>query len=406
MQAMKQLRQLSTGLARWSMINFFALIALALPIGVAAHTFDQSYVYFNVTDDALSGRIEATTEDLAKVFAAESEEFSTTDIQAREDELFAYFLDRLHVFAEGEKQQLEFSEITFLNTEAGEFAQLNFDIPNLTTVPESVEVSYDFLFSDIDPRHQGFALIESNTRTGVSDNESHVSLIFEAGDGPKTLWLNGEPVGQVIVQFLEHGVWHIWLGFDHVLFLITLLISSVMVIRGGKWVPAEGLRESLRKTVIIVTVFTVAHTITLGLAVFDVVTLPIVLVEAVIALSIAVVALGNLFPKLHAQSWKVVFVFGLFHGFGFANVLAPLGLDPARKAIGLASFNIGVELGQLAIVLVVFPIFYAVRRLAAYRIIVMQIGAVFLIAISLFWFIERTYDVLGPVTSNLKQMLR
>ena len=91
------------------------------------------------------------------------------------------------------------------------------------------------------------------------------------------------------------------------------------------------------------------------------------------------------------------YVFGLFHGFGFANVLEPLGLDPTRKAIGLAAFNIGVELGQLAIVFVLFPLLFALRSLPAYRVVAMQAGSVALIAIALFWFFERTYDAFTPI---------
>ena len=182
------------------------------------------------------------------------------------------------------------------------------------------------------------------------------------------IWTANRP-GTCSRDFVIHGVWHIWLGFDHVLFLITLLLTSVMVISAAGQLGAGTvtLKDALRSTLIIVTVFTLAHSITLGLAAFSIITLPVVLVEAIIALSIAFVALGNMFARLHLTSWKVILVFGLFHGLGFANVLAPLGLDPARKAIGLLAFNIGVELGQIAIVLVVFPVLFMLRGLFFYR---------------------------------------
>ena len=366
-----------------------------------AHSLNESYVYFEVTDDALAGRIEVNTKDLARFFDTDATKaWPHEEVIARQTELFAYFGERLILRSEGRTYPVTFTDVTFLNEvliDGSPLAQLQFDVPELTATPDSIEMSYDFMFSDIDPTHRGFALIASNTRTGVRRNESYISLIFEPGDGLKTLYLNGEPNWDVFVGFVKHGIWHIWLGFDHVLFLVTLLLTSVMVVAAGRWEPAPSLREALRNTITIVTVFTLAHSVTLGLAAFDVIRLPVVFVEAVIALSIAFVALGNIFPKLHMSSWKVILVFGLFHGFGFAYVLAPLGLDPARKAIGLAAFNIGVEVGQIVIVIVLFPILFMIRKMAFYRPAFLYVGSVLLIGIALFWFVERTYNLFGPI---------
>ena len=369
-------------------------IWLAFTGGFAlAHSYNESYIYFDVSETRLSGQLQVTMTDLAQVMAQDASvetPMSKEAFEAQKIEIFEYFEARMKLFREGAALPVSFDKVEFLGTEIDTFAIMHFNVLDGVEVPHTIEMSYDALFSDIDPTHRGFALIGSNTRNGMEENESYISLIFAPGDGVKTLFLNDERPEAVAKTFLVHGVWHIWLGFDHVLFLIALLISSVMVINAARWEPSASLGASLRNTVKIVTVFTLAHTVTLTLATFEIVTLPVVFVEAVIAISIAVVALGNLFPKVHTTSWKVVFIFGLFHGFGFANVLAPLGLDPARKALGLLAFNIGVELGQLAIVLVVFPIFFLLRRLPAYRIGAMQVCSAALIAIALFWFTERT----------------
>ena len=378
------------------------VFALLFASGLTAHSFNESYVYFDVTNETLSGRIEVNLEDLAKLDAQDGSVKSSLPkdtLEAKYEGFAEYFAQRLQLQLNGQRLSVDFrapSTLTYLDTEQGTFAQLRFDVLGFDETPVALEMSYDAMFSDIDPAHRGYALIGSNTRNNMEENEGYISLIFAPGDGLKRLYLNDEPTFDVILTFLEHGVWHIWLGFDHVLFLITLLISSVMFINGGRWEPSTGLRDSMMNTVKIVTVFTLAHTITLSLATFGILTLPVPFVEAVIALSIAVVAIGNLFPRFHTQSWKVVFIFGLFHGFGFANVLEPLGLDTARKAIGLASFNIGVELGQLAIVFALFPILFAARHLRSYRIVAMQGGSIALIAIAIFWFVERTYGALAP----------
>lgn len=383
---LKHVVALPTALA----IFFSALFATV----ASAHSYNESYVFFNVTEDTLSGRVEATLEDLTKVFApdaAEGVKLTEADVIARQDEIFAYFEARMELSTGGTPYVVDFTGVDFLSTEVDTFAQLQFDVLDVGVTPRTINMSYSFLFGDVDPTHRGFALIESNTRNGVDANESFISLIFEPGDGALELNLNDEPTKAIALKFLVHGIWHIWLGFDHVLFLVTLLLSSVMVLRAGAWAPTTSLRESMIATVKIVTVFTLAHTVTLALAAFEVLTLPVVFVEAVIALSIAFVAFGNLMPRFHMTSWKVVFVFGLFHGFGFANVLAPLGLDPARKAIGLATFNIGVEVGQIAIVIVLFPVLFLLRKTAFYRVAALQVGSIAMIAIALFWFVERTY---------------
>lgn len=360
---------------------------------VFAHSFNESYVYFDVTEDTLSGRVEVTLADLTRI-SAQSDKVETKltkeQATAMKEEFFSYFAERIVLMSNGERLPVTFDGIAFLDTEVDSFAQLAFDVGNITTTPVSLDMAYNGVFGDIDPTHRGYALIGSNTRNGMDENEGYISLIFSPGEGSKKLYLNDEPTFNVAMTFLEHGVWHIWLGFDHVLFLITLLLSAVMIVKAQQWVPEETLKDSLKKTIIIVTVFTLAHTITLTLATFNIIVLPVLFVEAVIAASIAVVAIGNLFPRLHIKSWLIVFIFGLFHGFGFANVLEPLGLDPARKALGLVAFNIGVELGQLAIVLVVFPILFLVRKHPAYRPIALQLGSIALIAIALFWFWERT----------------
>lgn len=142
-------------------------------------------------------------------------------------------------------------------------------------------------------------------------------------------------------SFFPLGIEHILIGYDHLLFLLALLLRG-----GGAW--------SLLK---IVTAFTVAHSITLALAALDVVALPGALVESLIALSIAYVGLENLFPRFAlSRRWAISFLFGLVHGFGFSSVLREIGLPKENLLLSLLNFNLGVEAGQLAVVLLVVPI--------------------------------------------------
>jgi hypothetical protein len=148
-------------------------------------------------------------------------------------------------------------------------------------------------------------------------------------------------------SFLRLGVEHILSGWDHLLFLLALLL------RGGGWL-------ALAK---IITAFTAAHSVTLALAALEVVTLPDRLVEAVIALSIAAVAAENLLGRpVLSRRWLVSFGFGLVHGFGFSSILREIGLPTQGLLLSLLGFNTGVELGQALVVAVALPALALLRH--------------------------------------------
>ena len=176
-------------------------------------------------------------------------------------------------------------------------------------------------------------------------------------------------------SFFPLGIEHILTGYDHLLFLLALMLCG-----GGLW--------SLLK---IITAFTIAHSITLALAALDVVVLPSALVESLIALSIAYVALENLLPR-HAVSrrWAVSFVFGLVHGFGFSSVLREIGLPKENLLLSLLNFNLGVEAGQLTVVLLVVPILMRLKSKPWEPRMVAIISGVIL-AVGLVLFVERAF---------------
>jgi hypothetical protein len=173
-------------------------------------------------------------------------------------------------------------------------------------------------------------------------------------------------------QFLRLGVVHIFTGYDHVAFLVGLLLA------GGR----------LGRIVAIVTAFTAAHSVTLSLAALEVVRLPGPLVEATIALSIVYVAAEHLVGRGHDRRVPASFVFGLVHGFGFATVLIGLGLPAAGLVASLLAFNLGVELGQLAIVLAVVPLFRLLARTRADAVATRSLAGALLV-LGLLWLVER-----------------
>jgi hypothetical protein len=187
-------------------------------------------------------------------------------------------------------------------------------------------------------------------------------------------------------------VWHIWIGFDHILFLIALLLPSVLRREGNKWKPAGKLRSALWNVFRIVTAFTLAHSITLSLAAWGVVSLPSPLVESAIAGSIVIGAFNNVYPVVRQRLWLVAFAFGLVHGFGFASVLADLGLPQGALLIALVGFNVGVEVGQIIIVSLFVPLAFAVRGTRIYRRLALTGGSLAIALMATVWMAERMFN--------------
>jgi hypothetical protein len=181
-------------------------------------------------------------------------------------------------------------------------------------------------------------------------------------------------VWQQISSFVLLGIEHILTGYDHVLFLISLLML------GG------GFGYLLK----VVTAFTISHSVTLSLAVLDIVTLPVRFVESAIALTIVYVAAENFWRKDLRWRWLLTFIFGLIHGLGFAGVLKEIHLAHANLALSLASFNIGVEIGQIAIVSITFLGLRTIRKYP-WELTLRRFLSGCVVVMGLFWFVERTF---------------
>lgn len=196
-----------------------------------------------------------------------------------------------------------------------------------------------------------------------------------------------------MLNYIREGIHHILNGFDHLLFIALLILPAVLVLKERQWQQVESFRPALINLLKVITAFTLAHSITLSLAVLGVVDLPSRLVESAIALSIIVVAVNILYPLITHDQWKLVFVFGLLHGFGFASVLRDMQMPTGALAEALFGFNVGVEIGQLLLVLLVFPIAYSLRASKVYRVQILHGSAVLALIVSGVWFVERAFDL-------------
>ncbi|MEM7044295.1 MAG: HupE/UreJ family protein [Pseudomonadota bacterium] len=366
-------------------------------------------MYLNVTENSLSGRFEVPFQEVSKAVPLDTDGDGTItkeEFTAKADDVYDH-LQPLLIFYNGDRAHpVEILDHQFLDVDFDTFAQIRFEVPTLGQPPEMLDADYHFLMDGIDRNHRGLLIIESNTRAGIAENEAQHSLVFSESQRRQSFNVDGVSDWVIFSRFVGEGIYHIVpIGYDHILFLLSLLLASVMVVRSGKWTPAPNFREPFWFVVKVVTLFTVAHTMTLTLAALGIIRLPVMLVEAVIALSIAVAAVNNLYPFIANRTWSIVFFLGLFHGFGFANVLDPLGADGHSLVAALAGFNIGVEIGQLIVIVAAFPVLFFIRRLPVYKPLVLQAGSVALIAIAGFWFVERTFDVMGPIQEPLRNAL-
>jgi HupE / UreJ protein len=288
----------------------------------------------------------------------------------------------------------------------------------------SLDIDYR-LFALTDPTHRG--LVRLRTAAGdaatvmLGTQRPRQQLVFDgvaglastaapapaasldAGPSPDTA--SSGQSWALFTQFVQDGFHHIAIGTDHLLFLLSLLLVSAWQRERppqaprrwwppmAGWQPRARWTGSLGEVLRLVTAFTLAHSITLSLAAFGIVSPPSRGVESLIALSVLVAALDNLWPLLRAPRWMVVFAFGLIHGFGFAGALQDLGLSRASLVVPLLGFNLGVELGQLALVCVSLPLICLLRRVALYRWAVVGGGSVFIAITALIWLIERVFDI-------------
>jgi hypothetical protein len=251
---------------------------------------------------------------------------------------------------------------------------------------ESLRLKYSALF-DVDPTHRGLVQWLAPGATGAQ------ALVFSSESAEQSLALRGPSALETLRQYVTEGIWHIWMGYDHILFLLSLLLPAVLLRAGGRWTPVERLPGALGAVVKVVTAFTLAHSITLSLAVLGFVSLPSRFVESVIAASVVLAALNNLRGTVEKRRWVMAFVFGLVHGFGFASALADLGLPQGALALALVGFNVGVELGQLAIVAAFLPLAFWLRRTVFYRVGVLQVGSIVIAILASWWFLQRAFDL-------------
>ena len=391
-----------------------AMAVLLVGVGASVargHATDESYIWLNAQRDSFDGRVELRLADLRNYLDLEipsDYQAAREAVDQHSETLKAYVHQHFQIDnVDGQAIPYEIERVDLLeNDYYGHFAQFFFRTAPLET-PSRIFVRSDLLFEH-DKFSRCLLCMEYNHFTGESFEESFHHTIFSPHNDRQLVDFNEiVPVPMGRKYFVWEGIRHIWIGIDHILFLVTLLLASVLVRREvvdeapteqtqllnrrQEWLPVEGFRGAFWSIFKIVTIFTIAHSVTLCLASLDVITLPARLVESVIALSIIVVAVNNIFPTFRDRTWVILFLFGLFHGLGFASVMQNLPFRMSNLKRLLFCFNVGVEIGQLAIVAAVFPLIFLLRKSKYYQPVMLVGGSAMICAIAGYWFIERAW---------------
>ena len=368
-----------------------ALLLPVVSLAALAHKPSDSYLALRVEGAQVRGQWDIALRDLEYAIGVDANgdgEITWGELRAKHGEIAAYALARLKVAANGNDCALEPAAHLVDEHSDGAYAVLRFAARCRAGAIASIAVDYR-LFFDLDPTHRGLLRIEhaAGALTGV----------LSPGRANQNFALASVSRWSQFSAYLREGVSHIWIGFDHILFLLSLLLPAVLASGGaGRRAfsqPAARFAPVFWDVFRIVTAFTVAHSITLSLAALAVISLPSRLVESAIALSVVLAALNNLYPVVSRARWMVAFGFGLVHGFGFASVLADLGLPQGALVLALVGFNLGVEAGQLTIVAMFLPFAYALRRTWLYRRMIFAGGSAVIALLAAVWLLERALQL-------------
>ncbi|MDQ3287004.1 MAG: HupE/UreJ family protein [Pseudomonadota bacterium] len=357
-----------------------ALLLMLFSAGVHAHTLSVSHLDVTVPDEgsALDVGLDIALRDISLALpldANRDEQVTWGELVAIRPQLEQMVLDGLSISSATGDCALQPTLLATRNYDEGTYAHLSM----VARCPSrnALQVRYRLLF-DVDPQHRVITTVRQagTVATSIGRKDSG-DIVLSAG--------STSPAG----DFLREGIHHILIGYDHLAFLISLLLPATLLRDRSSWRPQPRLRPVLMGVLALVTAFTAAHSVTLSLAALEWVTPSSRMVEIAIAASVVLAALNNLRPVVTRRLWAVALAFGLVHGFGFAGALGELGLPDQDRLLSLIAFNLGVELGQLAVVAIVLPLLFLVRRQAWYARWAMPAASLAIAALGAWWLVAR-----------------
>ena len=367
----------------------YLMLLVLLLTGTLAQAHEASTAYLNLN--------EANSEDAAGVMYNAEYELSLRDLALLID--IDPNRDQQVSWAEVKSQAPLIEQLITTKVKLDNAAQ-TCQVASFEPLAINTRGGFNYLYTNFQLNcEQPIDNLDYQILAGVDANHRLIMTQADAGTPLQVLAVGQSPLGSeanagllsIAINFLKSGIHHLLIGWDHLLFLFVLLIPAVYMRKQKQLVAVSNPKAALLEVFWIATSFTLAHSITLSLAALQIVSIPAWLIESVIALSIAFAALNNVIPMLRVRAIYLAFFFGLIHGFGFANVLVDLPLATSERVLALLSFNVGIELGQLFFIILVFPIALLLRHTQFYKYVIFYVGSLISILVALWWFFERAF---------------
>lgn len=372
------------------LLLFVILLGSLFPSAAHSHARRENYVWINIETDHVSGRFEINRNDISSKLGVDldvEDAVLLDEVRKTAPEVQAYLLGNFALSFNGQVQEIQFLEPGVFE-DTGQFIQYHYRVEgvpenDMVHIRDTIFLEKAFLKND--PLHRSVIVVSYNRLRNLEFGAESSALVFGPHLQESDLNVADPPQLLIWKDFFYQGLLHIWIGFDHMLFLVSLLLTAVLVRRDDSWQPVSRARDAFLNTLKIITVFTISHSITLALAALGIVDVPIGPVEAIIAASIIVVALNNIFVFFSAHRWLLIFVFGLVHGVGFASALGDLQFRNVKLEKILIMFNVGVEIGQIAVVLLVLPVLFYLRNRLIYRTAIMPAVSWLAVVMASYW---------------------
>ncbi|WDE08021.1 HupE/UreJ family protein [Thalassomonas viridans] len=375
----------------------WGLCSLLFSQAAAAHQLSTAYLNLNVQAGSIYGSWQVRVRDLERYipFDSSGKQQNSADgkilwheIMAKTSQVVDFTREQLSIGGENGLCPLAVDRQLQLDRHFNQpYLVINFT--GQCWLNRHMTLSYQAFFAE-NTRHKAVVTVQSY---GFNSNR-----LFSQSSREQVISLGVSSRGQTFNQYLYQGMIHIWQGIDHILFLLVLLLTvgfsrtapylSGKVQRQASWQAITAKKAILRQSACLITAFTLAHSVTLTASALGWRWLPSAYIEGIIALSVLFAALNNIYPVVVKLLWPTLF-FGLFHGMGFASVLAELGLAPQQQVLSILAFNLGVELGQLVILMVALPLLIALRFKAWYSKYLIPAGSAAIALIALQWTVER-----------------
>jgi hydrogenase/urease accessory protein HupE len=374
---------------------------LSIPSITQAHAYSASYTTININSEETDFQFSIDTlsiiEQIDGIDKNEDNELDKSEIKEENHELEEFVHHHLTLDLNNRQQEPTLKKMVLEKKEDKSFLTYHLTYPAFSA-GDTLSFNDGLYVNDPDTNYvnlisfefagtTGQAILQGKERTWTillaeaqeeqsqdgqtsqpEENQTHPDSTQEVNP-------NAETSTSSWFSFFKLGMLHILTGYDHLLFLLALLLR----------------KQTFKQYAAIITSFTIAHSITISLAVLGVITLPSRFVEAVIAFSIVYVALENIFRKEIRHRWGLTFLFGLIHGLGFANILKEMNIPKSDLAVALVNFNIGIEVVQLALVLIVLPVLTYMFKLKNSKLII-KVGSIIVATLGTFWLIERIFS--------------